>query len=115
MSVDQLPVFRQQFSKSMLQVTVRMYKAKYAILSLYPGFCLFEKASLFDKAYLLQQVEVAFSHQAVGELSIWEAMAVPTLMDFEKEAEKLLQDGGTRNLASKDLAVIQRIQEVIAQ
>lgn len=37
-------------------------------------------------------------------------MAVPTLRDFEKEAEKLLKDGGTRN---KDFSVISAIQKVI--
>lgn len=50
-SIDELTIFRNQYSKSVNQLIQRMYKSIFGIYSMFPDFNNFEELSIFDKAY----------------------------------------------------------------
>lgn len=88
MSIDQLGIFKQQFIKGVNQIVMRMHKSTFAVYCLYPEFNKFEQVSvsIFDKVYLLQMVEHTFSQFNMHDLSSWQRLGMPKLMDFELEA-----------------------------
>ena len=67
---------------------------------------------MFDKAYLLEQIELAFSQFQLDELAVWENINAPKIMDFELEADKLLRDGGTKN---KDIKLIMKTSKIVQE
>lgn len=82
------------------------------MFQLFPEFNDFQQLSIFDKVYQLQLSSHCFAHESAYNLLEQFKLKIPELMEFEKEADKLLENGGIKN---KQFKVIQETSRIVRE